>query len=143
MAWRHYICEILGKPASVLIDDRFAHQSPVKELPRISWFGVYCNQPTGGALYSPAESDILDRLENELIKLSERFGHGWAIYVLRIATPGIREYYLYHADQAELSKVISELKAIYPSYRIEYEVSNDIAWEQYSRYVSYDPDDTA
>jgi len=143
MAWKHYICELSGKPASVLIDDRFAHQSPVKELPRISWFSVYCNQPTSGEFWNPEEADILDRLENDLIRLSEMFGHGWAVYVLRVATFGIREYYLYHADQAELSKAFSALKAIYPNYRIEFETTNDIAWEQYRRYVFYDPNDTA
>jgi hypothetical protein len=137
MGWKHYICEISGKPAFVLIDERFANQSPIKELPRLSWFGVYCNLPTGEAFWNPEEADTLDRIENDLIRLSETFGHGWVAYVLRIATTGIREYYLYHADQAELSKAFTALKAIYGNYQIEFETTNDIAWEQYGRYVSY------
>lgn len=140
MAWRHYTCEISGKPASVLVDGQFFHQLPVKELPRLSWFGVYCNRPTGGALWAPEETEVLDQVENDLIKLAETFGRGWAVYVLRIATPGIREYYLYHADLAELGKACSALKALYPRYRIKFEESNDVAWEQYQRYVSYGPD---
>jgi hypothetical protein len=48
MTWRHYLCELLDKPASVLIDDRFVDQLPLNELPRLSWFGVYCNEPTEG-----------------------------------------------------------------------------------------------
>lgn len=143
MAWKHYICEISGKPASVLIDGRFADQLPVKELPQLSWFGVYCQQPGGAAFWNPEETDVLDRLENDLIRLSETFGYGWVVYVLRIATPGIREYYLYHADQAELNKAFSALKAIYTNYRIEFETINDKVWEQYRKYVSYDPDGTA
>jgi hypothetical protein len=138
MAWRHYTCEISGKPASVLIDERFAHQYPVKELPKLSWFGVYCNQPTGGAFWNPEEADALDLIENNLIKLSETFGHGWAVYVLRIATPGIREYYLYHAEQADLGKAFSSLKAIHPNYRREFKTTNDEGWEQYGRYVLFD-----
>ena len=143
MAWRHYTCEISSKPASVLVDERFAHQLPVKELPRLSWFGVYCQQPTGGAFWNPEEADALDQLENDLIRLAETFGHGWAVYVLRIATPGIREYYLYHADQAELNKAFSVLKAVYPDYRIEFKTINDVMWEQYGRYVSFDPNSIA
>ena len=143
MAWRHYTCEILGKPASVLIDEGFAQQSPIRELTRLSWFAVYCSQTTGGAFWNPEEADVLDRIENDLINLSETFGHGWAVYVLRVATPGIREYYVYHADHAELSKVFSALKATYPNYQIEFETTDDIAWEQYRKYVSYDPDGTA
>jgi hypothetical protein len=143
MAWTHYSCEISGKPASVLIDERFAPQFPIRELPRLSWFGVYCNQPTGRAFWNPEETDDLDRIETDLIKLSETFGHGWAVYVLRVATHGVREYYVYHADQAELSKVFSALKARYPNYRIEFETIDDLAWAQYGKYVSYEPDSTA
>lgn len=61
----------------------------------------------------------------------------------RIAAPGIREYYFYHADQARLSKPLSALRAIYPNYRMEFVTTDDIAWEQYGKYVSYAPDGTA
>jgi hypothetical protein len=65
------------------------------------------------------------------------------VYVIRIATPDFRDYYLYHADQAELSKAFSALRAIYPNHRVEFEATDDIAWEQYGKYVSYDPNGTA
>jgi hypothetical protein len=65
------------------------------------------------------------------------------VYALRIAAPGIREYYFYHADQAELRKAFSALRAIYPNYRTEFVTTDDMAWEQYGKYVSYDPDGTA
>jgi hypothetical protein len=65
------------------------------------------------------------------------------VYVIRIATPDIPDYYLYHADQAELSKAFSALKATYPNRRVEFEATDDIAWEQYGKYVSHDPDGTA
>lgn len=142
MSWRHYTCDISGRPASILVDERFAHQSPVTEMPRLSWFGVYCNQLSGEAFGNPEEADTLDRLENDLIKLSEQFGHGWVVYVLRLATPGIREYYLYHADHADLSAALKALQALYPNYRIDFETTNDEAWEQHGRYVSY-PNGTA
>ena len=122
---------------------RFAQEFPVKELPRLSWLGVYCSRPAGGAFWDPEEADALDRIENDLVKLSGTCRHGWVVYVLRVATPGIREYYLYHADQAELSKVFLALEAIYPNYRIEFETTNDVAWEQYGRYVTSGPNGAA
>ena len=85
MSWRHYTCDISGTTASVLVDDRFAHRSPVEGMPWLSWFGVHCNQPTDGGFWNPDETDMLDRLENDLLKLSEQFGHGWVVYVLRLA----------------------------------------------------------
>jgi Family of unknown function (DUF695) len=142
MAWRHYTCEISGKTASVLIDDRFAQHIPVKDLIRLSWISVYCNQPTCGALWNPEETDSLDRIEHDLIRLAEIFGRGWAVYVLRIATPGIREYYLYEADQAELTKAFIALKVKYRDYRMEFETITDRKWEQYQRYVFHQHGDT-
>jgi hypothetical protein len=100
MTWKHYLCTISDNADSVLIDDRFAEQLPVGEMPRLTWCGVYGNEPTEGAFWNPEETVLLDRIENDLIKLAQEFGHGWAVYVLRIATSGIREYYLYHADQS-------------------------------------------
>jgi hypothetical protein len=137
MAWHHYLCEISDKPASVLIDDRFAEQSPVGELPRLSWFGVYCHEPTGGAFWNSAETVLLDQVEKDLIKLSEQHGHGWVVYVLRIATPGIREYYLYHADHAELDAVLEALQSLHPDYRIDFDTIDDNTWEEYRRYLSF------
>ena len=136
MTWRTYLCEISDKSALVLIEDRFADQFPVDELPLLSWFGVYCNKPTEGAFWNPDETNLLDRLENDLLKLSEQFGHGWAVYVFRLATTGIREYYLYHTDAAEMRRALEELRRLYPNYRIDFDTTDDAKWEQYRRYVS-------
>ena len=135
MSWKHYTCEISGRRALVLVDDRFAQQSPIKQMPRLSWVGVYCNQPTGGAFWNPDETELLDRLEDDLIKLSEKFGRGWIVYLLRIATSGVREYYLYHDDQAGVSDTLKNLRTLYPNYRIDFETTNDETWEQYCRFV--------
>jgi|GEM_PF-4727522 len=56
MAWEQYTCEISGKPAQVLIDQLFEKQAPVKELPRLSRFGVYCKEAPGSSLSSPNEN---------------------------------------------------------------------------------------
>ena len=141
MNWKHYTCEISGKPALVLVDDRFQEQAPIHELPRVSWFGVHCNQSPGADLWSPDEEQTLDSIEDDLIKLCEAFGRGWAVYVLRIATPGMREYYLYHSSAAELNKAFESLKTLHPSYKIESEAKDDPQWQQYKTYadlVRYD-----
>jgi Family of unknown function (DUF695) len=90
-----------------------------------------------GTFWNPEESNPLDRLENDLLKLSEQFGHGWAVYVLQIVTPGIREYYLYHANAAEMRRVLEDLRSLHPNYRIDFDTIDDAKWEQYRRYVSF------
>lgn len=137
MTWRTYTCEILDKPAIVLIDQQFEDRFPVPELPLLSWFGVYCNLPPDGACWAEVETDSLDHLEDQLIEVADQFGKGWAVYVFRIATPGIREYYIYHSAEAEMSKAFDALKVSVPNYRIEFETTNDATWEQYRRYSAF------
>lgn len=137
MTWRTYTCDILNKLAIVLIDQQFENCFPVPELPLLSWFGIYCNLPPDGACWAEVETDSLDHVEDQLIEVVEQFGRGWAVYVFRIATPGIREYYIYHSAEAEISKAFDALKVSVPDYRIEFKTTNDASWEQYRRYSAF------
>jgi hypothetical protein len=138
MTWKNYTCEILGKPALVLIDQRFHEQLPVKELPRLSWFGVHCKQAPSGSFWHPNETQALDEIEADLLKACEAFGNGWIVYVPCITTPGIREYYLYHSDAADLNKAMEALKATHPTYRIEKDTIADPEWNEYRKYASFE-----
>lgn len=136
MAWRHFVCKVSDKEALVVINDEFKKKLPVPELPLLSWFGVYCKLPPGNnAFCDEDETSALDQLEDQLLSLADEFGHGWAVYVFRIATYGIREYYVYHGTGAEMGQVYSSIKKMVPDYRIEFETTKDPAWEQYKKYV--------
>ncbi len=132
MAWSHRITEIQDRPAQILIDDQFRAAAPVGELPRVAWFGVYCRRDPGSSFWHPEESQSLDAVEDSLIGLCGEHGRGFAVYVMRIATPGIREYYIYVGAAADLSQVLPILQGAYPDYRIEFEEATDPAWERYT-----------
>lgn len=138
MAWKTYNCEIMGRPAFVLIDQRFQATCPIPELSQVLWIGVYCDQPADGAFSPSAETVALDEIEADLLKLGQAFGYGWLVYVLRIDTPGVREYYFYYGKQAAPDKMISALIALHPKYRIESGTKGDDAWAEYGKYVSFD-----
>jgi hypothetical protein len=55
-----------------------------------------------------------------------------------ITTPGIREYYLYHSDAADLNKAMEALKATHPTYRIEKDTIADPEWNEYRKYASFE-----
>jgi hypothetical protein len=130
MAWKHYTCVISGKPAQVLIDQRFEKQAPVRELPLVSWFGIYCRQSPGNSFWNPNETTALDEIETDLLRVCEDFGHGWVVYLLRITTPGIREYYIYHSSAADIQKAFEALTAIHPTYKIEMDTIKDPEWNE-------------
>ena len=58
--------------------------------------------PPGEHFWHPDEGPQLDSVEDDLIKLCDRHGNGWAAYVHRLDTPGLREYYVYFGDGADM-----------------------------------------
>ena len=135
MTWSQRQTEISGKPASILIDDRFRAEAPVAELPWLVWFGIYCRLDYGRVFWHPGETEMLDLIERELIGLCGTFGHGWAVYVMRVDTPGIREYYFYRGKNAVLENVLPGLQNAYPDYRIEFDEKYDADWERYFTFL--------
>jgi len=132
MSWSHRITEIQGRPSQLLIDDRFRDIAPIRNLPRLAWFGVHCQSDPGASFWNPDESERLDAVEDALIRFWEEFGRGSAVYVMRIATWGIREYYVYLGGVADFSAVLSRLRLEHPSYRVEYEERADPDWNRYT-----------
>jgi hypothetical protein len=132
MAWTNYLARIDGRPAYILVDGRFREDRTSRaKLPRLAWFGVYAQRDPGTAFWHPDETDNLDAIESDLIRLCELFGHGWAVYVLRIDTRGVREYFIYFGGTAQLAAVPPSLQAAHPGYRIEYEETADPLWNRY------------
>lgn len=140
MPWSQRTTQIDSRPTGVLIDDRFRASLPVRELPRLAWFGVYCRLDAGDGFWHPAETESLAMVEQDLIRLCELFGRGWAVYVMRIDTRGIREYYLYCGGSAALAQALPSLRASHPDYRIEFEETEDAAWSRYQTLLpSHEP----
>jgi hypothetical protein len=135
MPWSHRITQIEGRPSGVLIDDRFRASSPVRELPHLAWIGVYCRLDSGGGFWHPDETASLDSIEQDLVRLAEQFGRGWVVYVMRIDTPGLREYYFYCGENAAISHALPSLRAAHPDYRIQFEETVDAEWSRYRTFL--------
>ena len=135
MAWKHYPTTIDGAPALVLVDNRFAHKAPLEELPRLTWVAVYTNLPPIDNLWDEDETQALEGVEKDLLRVFETHGLGWTVFVLRINTPGAWEYYFYHAPEAETTQAVLELQKLHPEYRIESTTIIDAGWRQYKTYL--------
>jgi hypothetical protein len=135
MPWSYSTTQIDNRPAQVLVDDRFRASLPVRELPRLAWFGVYCREAPGGGFWHPDETVSLDAIEQDLVRLCDQFGRGWAVYVLRIDTHGLREYFLYCGGSAALAQALPSLRAAHPGYRIEFDETSDSEWNRYKTFL--------
>jgi hypothetical protein len=137
MAWRTALLNFDGKPGHTMVDDRFAANPPVDQLPHLAWSGVYCAMNPGAHLWNPDEGPQLDAVEDDLIKLCDRHGNGWAAYVHRLDTPGLREYYIYFGDGAFMDEVLPTLRAAHPTYRLEFDRIDDLNWTQYRKWLGW------
>src|SRR5579862_2808499 len=87
--------QIEGKPAELVISDRYRRSAPIHDLPRLASFRIYCRHDPGDQLHHPAERASLDAIGENLIKFCRPFAEGSAVFAMRIDTRGIREYCLY------------------------------------------------
>jgi hypothetical protein len=139
MAWQLYDTEIMGNESQVLLDDSFVGDLPAGQLPNLAWLGLWCPKKPEGQYWHPDETDMPDRIENDLLELVGQHGNGWAVYTRRLASAGLREYFFYFGGDAELDKVAPALKAKYPEYRIELEAKPDPRWELYLSWIKTAP----
>lgn len=135
MAWKVYTRDVEGNQAQILVDDSFDWTAPVPNLTNLTVISIFCRQQPETTLWHPDEAEALDNLEERLINFAEDNGHGWAVYVLRMASYGVREYYFYHSEQAELGKAFERMKNMHPDYRIEMTTTPDPDWKHYRNFV--------
>ena len=137
MTWQTALLNIDGKPTHSMLDDRFEPDPPVDQLPHLAWFGIFCATDPGDHLWNPDEGAQLDAIEDDLLRLCDLHGSGWATYVQRLDTRGLREYYFYFGEGAALEKVLPELKTAHPRYRLEYDRIDDLKWSQYRKWLGW------
>ena len=139
MTWRLFDTTIIGNQSQILLDDQFAADIPGDELPNLAWLGVWCQQDTEGRLWNHAETDTLDQIENDLLRLASQFGNGWAVYVRRAISAGKREYCFYYGGDAALNEALPPLQKLHPEYRIEYDANPDPQWSLYTAWLKEAP----
>ena len=139
MGWTHYECEIRERPALVLVDKRFVGSEETSALPKVFWLCVYTRLPPGGSFWNPDESTVLDKLEDDFLDLLRDNARDQSRYVLRIATHGLREYYVYHSTAIDLASTHAALCKAYPDYKIVFDSKDDPTWREYTAYATFKP----
>lgn len=135
MSWKVYTREVEGKQAQILIDDHYDWTAPVENLVLLSGFSLYCNVLPENTLWHPDETEALDTLEERLLDFCEKYSQGWSLYVMRMTTFGVREYYIYHSEQADLQAAFMAMTKMHPDYRIEFGTVSDPEWKEYRKYL--------
>lgn len=136
MSWQLFDTSIVGNQSQILLDDQFVADIPGEELPNLAWFGVWCQMDTEGRYWNHAETDTLDLIESNLLRMASHFSNGWAVYVRRSISAGKREYFFYYGGDAALDLALPEIQKLHPEYRIEYENEPDPLWSLYKTWLT-------
>ena len=132
MAWQRKDGRIARRRAEILIDLRFRDTAPVRDLPMLHWLGVWCRQPVQRERFVPAaEQATVLRIERKLKTLARKASNGWAVYVMRIVSEGLVQYFFYARGAGALDGVSAELRKSFPRYRFEHDSEPDAEWVEY------------
>lgn len=133
-SWIHFGCEAQGRPVQILINIGLTTEVPQPKRTVLSWIGVYCLQPPEGAFWNPSETEMLDMIEDLLRKCANDSD---STYALRIASAGLREYFVYAVDTTFQPATLETLRQQFPAYRIEGDTTNDPDWTHYRGFSGF------
>jgi hypothetical protein len=133
--WKQIETKIGDKQALITIDSSFLSKAPILELPKLLWIGIYCQMPPQGGYWHPDETVELNKVEDDLLRTALILAHGWAVYTMRVATPGLREYYFYFSDNSNIIMLGNTLNRLHPTYKIEHETILDEKWEKFGEWM--------
>lgn len=139
MTWQLFDTTVVGNQSQILLDDQYLTELPGEELPTLAWFGVWCQQDTNGHYWNPTETDTLDAIEKDLLGLVSQHGNGWAVYVRRAVSAGKREYFFYCGEETAVHQALPAIQALYPEYRIEFDIKPDPQWTFYTSWLKQAP----
>lgn len=137
--WKPYLCNVNGKPASILVDLDLRNSAPVPSKPWLLWAWVYFQSPRADGLSSGAEAPTLYEIEDALYaKVSKFCG---AQPCGRITTEGRREFYFYGETDIGFRKAAEIALSAFEKYKFDIGAKSDPSWHQYLGVLYPSPQD--
>ena len=127
--WESYLCKVNDSIASIFVDLGFQHIAPVASHSTLSWLFIRLQQPTDDGLSRDEEFDALCRYEEDVELAISR--HDTCLYVGRITTNGMRQFYFFITPDADFSAIIDEVLRKHRDYLYQVGQKPDASWGQY------------
>lgn len=126
--WNFYLTEIDGKHASIQLNLALKQVIPLKEKPNLTWVSVKLNSPTENGLTTNEESEILFKIEDDLLaKVNSKN----TLYIGRLTNDGRRDFYFYSKNADVFKTEAEKISKEYPNYKILIHFKEDKNWNAY------------
>ena len=137
--WKPYLCNVNGKPASILVNLGLRESVPISSKPWLLWVWVYFQSPRPDGLSDGKEAPTLYKIEDALAPSLAR--ECQAILSGRITTEGRRELYFYGEAKEGFSKVVKDAMKSFEAYKFDVGEQEDSSWNQYLNVLYPSPED--
>ena len=131
--WDFYVSNVDNKLSSLFVDLGLYKVAPIENKSNFIWVSVKMNLASQDGLSSSRESEILSKIEDNLVRnINSKF---YSTYVGSLTSNGYRDFYFYVGDTTFYEKVLSEFSRTYPDYEIAYGLKTDENWSGYFNFL--------
>ncbi|MDR2489617.1 MAG: DUF695 domain-containing protein [Desulfovibrio sp.] len=127
--WDSYLCEVEGKPASILVDIGAVSLAPVLRLPYLAYVAISVANPDENGFPHGEEFDNLSFLEDALedaLTADET-----SVHIGRCITNGHYELVFYAAEPAGWNNRVAAIMERHPSCAWEADTRYEPGWDSY------------
>ncbi|MCA4783142.1 DUF695 domain-containing protein [Empedobacter stercoris] len=126
--WNFYLTNIEDKCASIYLNLGLNDFVPIKEKTELCWISVKLKNPNENGLTTNEESEILFKIEDEIIKKTNAKN---TIYIGRITNNGYRDFYFYSKNPETFKAEFKNIENNFTDYTVELNTKEDKDWSEY------------
>lgn len=115
--WKPYLCNVNGKPASILVNLGLRESVPISSRPWLLWVWVYFQSPRPDGLSDAKEVPTLYKIEDALAP--SLASECRAILSGRITTEGRREFYFYGESKDGFRNAVRDALKGFNGYKLK------------------------
>jgi len=131
--WESFVCNVNDVIASVFVDLSLQHVAPIADYPVFAWLFIRLHQPKGDGpskgLSEDSEFEALCKYEDDVTLAVSQ--HDDCVYVGRITTSGMRQFYFFIAENTDFKSMIDEVLRKHQDYQFQVGQQPDTSWNQY------------
>ena len=127
--WDSYLCEVDGKPASILVDLGAVAQAPMQRFPCLGYVTIALRGPDENGFPRREEFETLSVLEDSLE--AALTGSGTAVHIGRCITDGRYELIFYTISHDDWNRQVAAIMENLPPYAWEAGAHYEPGWDTY------------
>ena len=131
--WDVYFCYLEEAPAFISVDLGLFVQAPLPDKPNLIEVMAGLQTANEDGFPDNGEWEKLEEIEDMLVSSFEKKLE--AVFVGKTLNNGRRGLYFYSGDTLLVDQIVDELRAHFPEYTFEHQLTEDPEWEVYFEYL--------